>query len=74
MWWIFRPGFLIPCIGKRRLPVNRDGSPFDAGPFDQECRGAPFIAEVWAFEWLTFGFPIWPLAKIKDARTGEPLK
>jgi len=74
MWWIFKPGILIPFIGKRRLPTNRDGSPFDSGEFDLLCEKAPFYVEVWAAEWFGIGVPIWPWAMVRDAKTGEPVQ
>lgn len=73
MWWMLRPGVLVPFVGKRRLPVNRDGSPFDSGEFDLLCENAPFYVEIWAVEWFGFGIPIWPWAMVRDARTGEPI-
>ena len=72
MRWIIKPGFIIPSIGKRRLPCNRDGSPFDTGEFDLLDEQAPFYVEIWALEWLGFGIPIWPWAIVKNSRTGEP--
>lgn len=70
MKWIFQAGMLFPFIGKRRLPVNRDGTPFDSGEWDLLDEVAPFYVEIWAFEWLGFGFPLWPWAVIKEAHPG----
>ena len=67
------PGFIIPFIGFRRLPCNRDGSMFDSGEIDLLSERAPFYVEVFAFEWLGFGFPIWPWARVRDAKTGRPI-
>ena len=75
MKWIFKSGILFPFIGKRRLPVNRDGSPFDSGEFDllDELEKAPFYVEVWVLEWAGIGVPIWPWSLVYDAKTGVPV-
>lgn len=67
-------GFILPFLGFRRLPMNRDGSIFDSGETDLFDEVAPFYAEVFAFEWLGFGFPLWPYAKLRDSRTGKPVE
>ena len=74
MWWIFEPGLLIPFIGRRRLPCNRDGSLFDSGEVDLLSEDAPFYIDIWAFEWLGFGIPLWPWAVVHDAKTGAPIE
>lgn len=76
MWWrlLITPGFVFPFVGRRRLPVNRDGSPFDSGKFDLLCENSPFFVEVWVMEWLGYGVPIWPWAIVKDTRTGRPVE
>lgn len=73
-FWFLKPGvFMIPFIGKRRLPMNKDGSVFDTGELDLLDEQAPFYVDVWAFEWFGFGFPIWPFAVLMDSRTGKPV-
>ena len=59
------PGFLMPFIGYRRLPMNGDGTPFDSGEVDILDEVAPFYVDVFVFEWLGFGFPLWPWARLK---------
>lgn len=73
MHWLLKPGGLLPFIGKRRLPVNRDGSPFDVGAFDLLDEDAPFYIRIWAVEWLGFGLPLWPWAVVHDANTNQPI-
>ena len=72
MLWVFEPGLLIPFIGKRRLPVNRDGSPLEPCSFDQLCQPAPFYREIYAIEWFTFGIKIWQRDLVRDTTTGKP--
>ena len=73
MWWMLKPGMLLPFVGKRRLPVNRDGSLFDSGEWDLLDERAPFYVDVWVIEWLSAGLPIWPWAQVRDATTGQPV-
>ena len=73
-FWERQMGLTIPYIGKRRLPCNRDGTMFDSGEVDLLDEKAPFYVDVWVFEWLGFGFPLWPWAEMMDAKTGQPVE
>ena len=74
MDWFTKSGFLFPFIGKRKIPINRDGSVFDSGELDMLDEKAPFYVEIWAIEWLGFGIPVWPWGIIRDSITGEPVE
>ena len=67
------PGLFFPFLGRRRIPCNRDGSIVDTGEQDMLDEISAFYLEVWAFEWLGFGLPIWPWSLVYDAATGKPL-
>ncbi len=67
------PGFIIPFIGFRKLPCNRDGSLFDSGKPCLWDEDAPFYIEVFAGEWLGRGLILWPWAKVRDSKTGRPI-
>ena len=70
--WIF--GTILPFLGWRRIPLNRDGSIYDLGEIDMTREtDAPFYTDVFAFEWLGFGFSFGRETPIMDARTHKPL-
>jgi hypothetical protein len=71
--WIFKPGLIIPFVGKRRLPVNRDGSLVDTGELDVTDEKSVFYIEIWTFEWFGIGIPISTKAYVRDSKTGEPV-
>lgn len=73
MWWIFKPGALLPFFGKRRLPVNRDGSLVETEEFDLTKVKSAFYIEVWSIEWFGIGLPLESKTYVRDANTGEPV-
>ena len=49
-------GVILPYIGKRRIPLNRDLSVVDYSEDDiRDARGFYYV-EPWVFEWLGSGF------------------
>lgn len=69
----YTPGWIIPYLGFRKLPVHRNGEPVDTGEADIFDERSPFYVQIFAFEWLGFGFPLWPWARVRDAATGKPI-
>lgn len=51
-------GVILPYIGRRRIPLNRDGSIVETTADDiLDERGFYYVEPV-VFEWLGFGFPL----------------
>lgn len=65
-------GTLIPYIGRRKVPLNRDGSVVDTGEFDMLNEIGPYYVRPLVFEWLGFGFPLGQ-SLVFDARTNQPI-
>jgi hypothetical protein len=66
-------GTILPFIGFRRIPLNRDGSIYDSGELSILDEVAPFYTEIFAIEWLGFGYGLSGETSIIDARTGNPV-
>jgi hypothetical protein len=63
-------GVILPFIGKRRLPLNRDGSYVDTGEACLEDEVGYYYLEPVVFEWLGFGFAL-TQAYVHLTTTGE---
>lgn len=63
-------GVILPFIGKRRIPINRDGSIVFTGEDDLLDERGFYYVEPWVFEWLGRG---WPLTRslVRRTDTGE---
>lgn len=69
MNWLF--GVVLPYIGPRTIPMNRDGTPYDSGELDLLDERAPYFVRLWVVEWLGMGVPIWPWAQLRETATGR---
>lgn len=65
-------GVILPFVGRRRIPMNRDGSVVDTGHVDMTDEAGPFYVEPVVFEWLGYGRPL-TKSLVFDARTGSPV-
>lgn len=63
-------GFFLPFIGRRQIPLNRDGSVVDTGEADVCDEVGPYYTRPLVFEWLGRGFGLGP-SMVHDTRTGE---
>lgn len=63
-------GVILPFIGKRHIPLNRDGSFVDTGEALLEDEVGYYFVEPLVFEWLGFGMPLSP-AYVRLTSTGE---
>lgn len=63
-------GVLLPFIGRRRVPLNRDGSVVDTGELDMCDEIGPYYTLPLVFEWLGFGFGLGP-SPVYDSRTDQ---
>ena len=63
-------GVVIPWIAKRRIPLNRDGTVVDTGQFSSDDERGYYFVNVWEFEWLGLGIPLYP-ARVRLTSTGE---
>lgn len=72
MKWLF--GVVLPYIGPRTLPMNRDGTLYDSGERDLLDERAPYYVRLWVVEWLGIGIPLRSRVLLRDARTGEPVE
>jgi hypothetical protein len=63
-------GVILPFIGKRRIPLNRDGSFVDTGEFDIIDEKGFYYVEPWVFEWLGRGCPL-SASLVHLSATGE---
>lgn len=63
-------GLILPYIGRRTIPLNRDGSVVDTGQADMCDEVGPYYTKPLVFEWLGFGTGLGP-SPVYDARTGE---
>lgn len=66
-------GFILPFIGKRKIPLNADGSFVDDGADDLLDSSGPLFVRPVVFEWLGFGFPI-TRSLVYSTMTGEPVE
>lgn len=63
-------GGILPYIGRRKIPLNRDGSIVDTGEMVMDDEKGPLYVKPWVFEWLIFGFPL-SASLVYDSRTNE---
>lgn len=63
-------GVILPFIGKRRIPLNRDGSFVDTGEELLENERGYYYVEPWVIEWMGAGFPV-TRSQVYLVATGE---
>lgn len=63
-------GVILPFVGKRRIPLNRDGSIVDTGLDLIDDERGYYYVEPWTIEWLGLGVPI-SRSFIRLCSTGE---
>lgn len=65
-------GVVLPFVGRRTVPLNRDGSVVNTGEFDMCNEVGPYYVRPLVFEWLGFGFPL-TQSLVFDARTNQAI-
>jgi hypothetical protein len=63
-------GVILPFVGRRRLPLNRDGSFVDTGAPLIENETGWYYVEPFVIEWLGFGRPF-GATPLRLSSTGE---
>jgi len=66
-------GTILPWVGVRKIPLNRDGSIVDTGEGDLTDEVGYYYVRLIAFEWFGFGLPIWQFGggRVQLWATGE---
>lgn len=65
-------GVILPFLGRRTIPLNRDGSVVDTGEADMLNEVGPYYVRPWVFEWLGKGIPLTP-SLVYETRSGQPV-
>lgn len=63
-------GVILPFVGRRRIPLNRDGSFVDDDSELIEDGAGWYYVEPFAIEWLGFGLPL-GTSPVRLVATGE---
>ncbi|GJD31479.1 hypothetical protein PMNALOAF_2738 [Methylobacterium adhaesivum] len=65
-------GVILPFVGRRTVPLNRDGSFVDTGLDDLTDERGPYFVRPFVVEWLGFGLPLTG-SLVFDTLTGEAI-